>query len=63
MYGGTTGGIKMKVRRNTKKDRAEFEVIVELNVGEFFFTERAARELRDRLSSVLAELKRETMEK
>lgn len=52
----------MKVRRNTKKNADEFAVIIELNAGEFFFTERAAKELRDRLSSVLAELKREVKE-
>jgi len=49
----------MRVFRNTRKDHGEFEIIVELNIGELYFTERAARELRDRLSSILAEMKKE----
>ena len=47
------------VRRNKRKDAGEFAVIIELNDGEHFFTERAAKELRDKLSSILAEIKKE----
>ena len=50
------------VQRNKHKDAGEFAVIVDLNDDEHFFTERAARELRDKLSSVLAELKKEAKE-
>ena len=50
------------VRRNKRKDAGEFAVIIETGAGEFFYTERAAKELRDKLSSVLAELKKEAKE-
>ena len=50
------------VRRNKRKDAGEFAVIIELNAGEFLFTIRAAKELRDKLSSVLAEIKKGAVE-
>ena len=46
------------VRRNKKKDFQEYAVIIHHGGEDFFFTERAARELRDKLSSVLAESKK-----
>lgn len=52
----------MKVRRNTRKETNGFDIIVELSDGEHLFTARAAKELRDKLSSVLAEIKKEGKE-
>lgn len=49
----------ISVRRSQKKNATEFPIIIELNVGELFFTIRAAKELRDKLSSVLAQIKME----
>jgi len=49
----------MKVRRNQKSNAAEFQIIVELNIGELFFTIDAATKLRNELSNVLAVLKKE----
>lgn len=50
------------VRKNKKKEHEDFAVIIHHGGEDFFFTERAARELRDKLSSVLAELKKEAKE-
>jgi len=49
----------IEVTRNKRKVNQDFPIIIKLSIGELFFTERAARELRDKLSSVLADIKKE----
>jgi len=45
------------VRENKNKDAEQFPITIELNAGKLFFTVRAAKELRDKISSVLANKK------
>lgn len=45
------------VRRNKANNGDQFPIVIQTNAGKFFYTERAAKELRDKLSSILAELK------
>lgn len=46
------------VRENKKKDSCEsFPIAIKFNTGELYFTERAAKELRDKLSSILSIMK------
>lgn len=48
----------ISVRRNERKNAESFKVIIELNIGELYFTYRAAKELRDKLSNLLADAKK-----
>lgn len=47
----------IEVRENKKKNASEFQIVIVTNMGEQFFTLRAAKELRDKLSSTLANIK------
>ena len=52
----------MKVYRNDGYKADEFPIVMRLTAGDTFLTVRAAKDLRDRLSSVLAEIKKEAKE-
>ena len=52
----------MKVYRNDGYKADEFPIVMRLTAGDTFPTVRAAKDLRDRLSSVLAEIKKEAKE-
>lgn len=51
-------GSFMKIRESTRKDADQFPVIVELNDGPHYLIMRAAVELRDKLASVIANIKK-----
>ena len=50
----------MIVRHNAKKNKDQFPVEIILNAGAFYFTIRAAKELRDRLTAVIKALETST---
>lgn len=52
----------MTIKENKRKNANEFPVLVEFNSGEIYFTVRAATELRDKLDSVLHNLKQKGIE-
>ena len=52
----------MTVKENKRKNADEFPILVGFNIGEIYFTTRAAAELRDKLDSVLHNLKQKGIE-
>ncbi|MBU1080889.1 MAG: hypothetical protein KKB59_10425 [Spirochaetes bacterium] len=46
----------IEVRESKKNNAKKFPVIIELTSGELYFTVRAAKELRDKLASVVANI-------
>lgn len=45
------------VRQNKNKDAADYPIVLSMTDGDHYFSVRAAKELRDKLSSVIANVK------